>query len=148
MTDGQTRCKYRPLHKLKQIRLLYLQPRSKGEEIHCVLKHITLKKRFLRGIPKYSALSYTWGSPSDKKNIRCNYSGQENTVVEIPTNLYHALKRFRHEEFKSRVLWADAICINQEDIQERAVQVRFMRQIFANAVDVPIWLGEHTETSR
>ena len=42
---------------------------------------------------------------------------------------------------------ADAICINQEDIHERAAQVQFMARIFASALHVTVWLGDHADGS-
>ncbi|RSL54342.1 hypothetical protein CEP54_009940 [Fusarium duplospermum] len=37
--------------------------------------------------------------------------------------------------------WADAICINQQDIKERTQQVQLMGQIFGSAVAVYSWIG-------
>jgi hypothetical protein len=41
-----------------------------------------------------------------------------------------------------RVLWIDAICINQKDNKERTVQVRLLSRIYRNAARVVVWLGE------
>lgn len=41
-----------------------------------------------------------------------------------------------------RVPWADAICINQQDIYERNSQVLLMRHIYEGAEQVLIWLGK------
>ncbi|PNP60666.1 hypothetical protein FNYG_14603 [Fusarium nygamai] len=38
-------------------------------------------------------------------------------------------------------LWADALCINQDDLAEKSVQVRLMRRIYQQADSVLIWLG-------
>lgn len=38
-------------------------------------------------------------------------------------------------------LWIDAICINQSDFAERAIQVGQMHQIFSNAGIVYAWIG-------
>ena len=43
---------------------------------------------------------------------------------------------------KSRVVWIDAICINQTDIEERSQQVEMMGLIYSKAVRNLIWLGE------
>ncbi|KAI1447666.1 heterokaryon incompatibility protein-domain-containing protein [Annulohypoxylon stygium] len=37
--------------------------------------------------------------------------------------------------------WIDALCINQDDLQERAEQVKLMRRIYTSASTVCIWLG-------
>jgi hypothetical protein len=42
---------------------------------------------------------------------------------------------------RRRFIWADAICINQSDLQERSQQVRLMGNIYRNAERVLIWLG-------
>lgn len=42
------------------------------------------------------------------------------------------------------MLWVDAICINQEDREERSRQVQLMAQIHANASCVVVWLEEAT----
>ena len=46
-----------------------------------------------------------------------------------------------------RYFWADAICINQSDLDERAKQVRRMREIYGNARAVIAWMGEEGHKS-
>jgi hypothetical protein len=55
--------------------------------------------------------------------------------VSIGRNLYSALLYLRQPQ-KERVLWIDAICINQEDIQERNSQVQMMKRIYMAATRV------------
>lgn len=141
------RCEYRELKNSQDIRVLCILPGDETDELRCVLKHIRFKNRFPRKIPDYLALSYAWGSPEDTRTIRCDYGGKEGYVI-IPSNLYHALLRLRLRRRLIRRVWADAICINQEDVQERSQQVQMMRQIFAHASAVPIWLGKGTERSK
>lgn len=40
------------------------------------------------------------------------------------------------------LVWLDAICINQMDVEERATQVRMMRKVYEQAATVKIWLGK------
>ena len=40
--------------------------------------------------------------------------------------------------------WIDALCINQTDNDEKGQQVRLMREIYASAESVIVWLGEST----
>lgn len=66
---------------------------------------------------------------------------------QVTKNLEAALRNLRYRPIHSatsndRVLWIDAICINQNDIQERNVQVRQMLDIYKSATRVVIWLGE------
>jgi hypothetical protein len=50
-----------------------------------------------------------------------------------------------HKEWNRRWFWIDAICINQQDTRERNTQVSIMRQIYATAENVVVWLGPATE---
>lgn len=61
----------------------------------------------------YEALSYTWGDPTRTKTITIN-----DQKVAVTTNLYDALLHLRNPE-KDRILWVDALCINQQDAFER-----------------------------
>lgn len=61
-------------------------------------------------------------------------------MVEITANCDAALRRLRDLN-EPRVLWIDAICINQEDQSERSLQIGIMQDIYANATQVLVWLG-------
>ena len=109
-------------------------------------------------MPKYPyvALSYTWGSPTDKVPIRCGDPGQN---IMIPRNLYSALHCLAREPWQGAMktddpigyetwIWADAICIDQSDPDEKSQQVPLMRQIYQSADVVLVWLGELVEADR
>jgi hypothetical protein len=68
-------------------------------------------------------------------DIICN--GQ---AVRITLNLAEALQRVRHTD-RPRSVWADAICINQRNIEERGYQVRLMSLIYRKGSKVLIWAG-------
>ncbi|KAJ4989724.1 heterokaryon incompatibility protein [Stagonosporopsis vannaccii] len=124
------RYKYRPLQTPASIRLLQLKP-GKGEEpIRCWLFEVRLDDW-----PSYQALSYTWGDPNDTSTIVCN----EGTVT-IPRNLAEGLRVLRQPD-RLKILWADAVCINQKDTEERGSQVQLMWRIFSEASRVLVWLG-------
>jgi hypothetical protein len=89
----------------------------------------------------YAALSYTWGSESRPCEIMIN--GSKMTVTK---NVYLALRDLRYPE-KDRILWIDALCINQKDDKERGEQVQQMGSIYSKAERVIIWLGEATYTT-
>ena len=55
-------------------------------------------------------------------------------------NLYDALKGLRKIE-QDRVIWADALCINQKDDKDKSAQVRKMSRIYERATRVVVWLG-------
>jgi len=63
--------------------------------------------------------------------------------MKVTRNLEEALRVFRDGlEFQSNfALWADAICINQNDFEERGRQVRKMSEIYGKAWRVIAWLG-------
>ena len=54
-------------------------------------------------------------------------------------NLEVAL-RYLRLHFELRVLWIDAICINQTDLREKSDQLLGMRDLYANAPKVLVWL--------
>lgn len=84
--------------------------------------------------PKYVALSYHWGKQTNQVTIRLN-----NFDVKVTPNLYEALLRLRAEGFQ--YVWADALCINQQDFDERSFQVARMGAIYQKAYQVAAWLG-------
>ncbi|KAK4173760.1 heterokaryon incompatibility protein-domain-containing protein [Triangularia setosa] len=86
------------------------------------------------GVP-YSALSYTWGGTAKQHEILIN-----DCTSFITENLYRALWDLR-EQHVDRVLWIDAICIDQDNHKERGHQVAQMRSIYGNAEEVVVWLG-------
>jgi hypothetical protein len=45
------------------------------------------------------------------------------------------------------LIWIDAICINQENLEEKAWQVRFMGEVFSNAESTRVWLGPESQDS-
>lgn len=61
-------------------------------------------------------------------------------------NLHAALLRLR-DRFLERIIWVDAICINQLDLNERSSQVQRMAMIYALANRVIVWLGEAEDNS-
>jgi hypothetical protein len=87
----------------------------------------------------YEAISWVWGSPSNSTTLL--YKGQSITIRQ---NLYDALRTFRYAD-RPRTLWADALCINQEDLEERSQQVAIMGSIYSRASGVLIWLGKDTK---
>lgn len=58
---------------------------------------------------EYEALSWIWGSPSNSTVLV--YKGQN---ISTRKSLDDALRDFRYAD-RTRTLWVDALCINQED---------------------------------
>ncbi len=121
---------YAPLQDSDEIRLLELQPWIGGtRKTRVTLFHARLTEK-----PQYEALSYMWGS-KETKSIHMS----ENSY-EVRVNLWDALEHMRLID-EPRIIWIDAICINQHDINERNHQVSQMGKIFMNASRVVVWLG-------
>ncbi|QPC69369.1 hypothetical protein HYE68_000121 [Fusarium pseudograminearum] len=119
-----------------EMRLLVLEPGTQDNPVRCKLYTCSQNDR----IP-YQALSYTWGDPTKVQCINCNGEG-----MQIASHLHQALLHLRHPR-RTRILWIDAICINQDDSNERGQQVQLMRKIYAQATQVIAWLGESTRES-
>jgi len=93
-------------------------------------------------VPTFEALSYTWGSPENPVDIFIGHlSGAEpNQTLSVTKNLGEALPYLRRED-QDRVLWIDAISVNQQDLVERSKQVERMADIYSKATRVVAWLG-------
>ncbi|KAL8647123.1 MAG: hypothetical protein Q9226_006565 [Calogaya cf. arnoldii] len=65
----------------------------------------------------------------------------------VTANLYSALTRISELEEGALTIWADAICINQGDLHERAAQVLIMPKIYAQATQVIVDIGEQVDDS-
>ncbi|KAG4432732.1 hypothetical protein IFR05_011788 [Cadophora sp. M221] len=66
--------------------------------------------------------------------------------MHVTLNLYAALQHLRFE-YTDRILWVDAICIDQANIPEKNHQIQLMGHIYEEAECVIIWLGGGTEES-
>ena len=122
---------YKPLQDVDEIRLLFLDPGEDCDPIKCSISHVKLPSKL-----QYEALSYMWGELG-KPNADIVLNGQPYCVRE---NLFLALKNLR-QTTTARALWIDALCINQQDINERNHQVNQMGTIYSQAQRVVAWLG-------
>jgi hypothetical protein len=85
---------------------------GEGDVIRCELFHAVLYDA--DDAIEYEALSYTWGGADKPQCIEVN--GRKMPVTE---SLYQALYHLRGEQM-DRILWIDAICIDQDNTKERA----------------------------
>ncbi|KAN0089211.1 HET domain containing protein [Hyaloscypha variabilis] len=115
------------------IRLLHIEPGS--DEFPIVIRLVTTE---LDSGPSYEGLSYTWGVVEFTSTVTCGGS-----ALPVTRNLYDALRYLRRPD-QERVMWIDAICINQKDDAERSQQVAIMKEIYKKAIHVVIWLGKET----
>lgn len=86
-------------------------------------------------IVPFEALSYTWGDP-----ILTDTIAVDKKALRVTNNLSLALQYLRSKD-SDRILWIDAICIDQKDDRERGHQVQHMGNIYAVAERVICWLG-------
>ncbi|GKZ55627.1 hypothetical protein AnigIFM49718_000706 [Aspergillus niger] len=128
---------YTPLDVAKEeIRILELLPGRNNQQVACKLTNVPI----FGGI-KYEALSYTWGTEPENSTIRLNGYN-----LPVRPGLLEALLALRRRE-ETRFLWIDAICINQSDVHEKSREVQRMRQVYAQASNVVVWLGNSSEDS-
>lgn len=132
-----------------QVRILTVEPGGYGETARTKLRVGYLLHEsgaLLLGDTypvQYQALSYRWGSEGEPTvEISRNYWS-----LFIGESAFQALAHLRHD-WQPVNVWIDAICINQEDFTEKAVQVPRMRDIYANAEEVVVWLGQGDQQIR
>jgi len=123
------------------IRLLRLMPHADGvAPIQCELFSYSLQEAG-KGTHLYEALSYVWGDQN--KTLPISIGKHRFDVTE---NLHAALLRLRDRSFE-RIIWVDAICINQGNKEEKEKQIQLMARIYSQAYSVVVWLGEEEDDS-
>jgi hypothetical protein len=133
---------YDPLDEQREeIRLLKLLPGTFESEVHVLLDIVP----FTKGSDiRFEALSYTWGSPKDKAKIQIGQN--KHCELAVTRSLAEALPYLRYET-KPRVLWIDAICVDQQNVAERSSQVKRMAGLYTKAERVVIWIGPASSNS-
>ncbi|KAF1846465.1 uncharacterized protein K460DRAFT_313916, partial [Cucurbitaria berberidis CBS 394.84] len=126
---------YEPLDdSRRQIRLLHLHRGDDDVKLACTFSLVSLDDD-----PHYEAVSYVWGD----FNKCCSIDvGAVNEPVPIMRNLHSVLRNLRLHD-RQRILWVDALCINQNDLVERGKQVAMMATVFSRASRVLAYLGDH-----
>ncbi|OTA96050.1 hypothetical protein M434DRAFT_393125 [Hypoxylon sp. CO27-5] len=106
----------------------------------------TLRVVSLSTKPRFTALSYVWGtfSTPHPDTLELRHSGGQNVTLEISTNCRDALRALRRK-YGALCIWVDAICINQHNNAERESQIPLMEDIFSGATVVYVWLGPGTD---
>lgn len=96
--------------------------------------------------PDFIALSYVWGSPDDPQGVIIEPAPEGANTISITRNLDVALRNMRLKS-KVVVVWIDAICIDQGNLEERSHQVAFMDRIYTIARGTLVWLGPEEDDS-
>ena len=103
----------------------------------------TLQQYATADMPEYMALSYTGGTEDPMESVHC-----DDQTLKVMPNLYAALSGISLKgEFSDRWLWIDALCINQNNAEEKAVEVKRMDVIYANTWSALVWLGPTADDS-
>lgn len=93
-----------------------------SQTVECQLHHVSPPA--WSAAPAYETISYCWGDISQRETIIVSGS-----TVGVHRNSVEALRRTRYEH-EGRMVWIDAICINQNDVEERNQQVSMMGEIY------------------
>lgn len=116
------------------------------EPLACTVTH-----HVLASAPPYAALSYCWGSSPPSRDVHIN--GKTLTITKSLHKALEAAGRFlsdpcdTDETKRNLAIWADAICINQRDDAEKAVQIPLMGELYKKAERVLVWMGVEGEGS-
>jgi hypothetical protein len=120
------------------IRILSIPPApsdsDKTDPLECDIQVVSLGS-----LPQYETLSYVWGS--DVGQVPIAVSGHR---MEISRSLSGALRQLQLPD-RARLLWVDQICIDQQNLEEKADQVRLMSTIYTKCTRCIAWLGEVQE---
>ena len=136
-SDNLAQYEYTPLkNPASQIRLLEVfgDANDSSHQTKCLLTtwHVD-------SAPEYHAISYTWGPKEPTESIILN-----DASMTIRKNCADVLRQLLY--FKSsRYYWIDALCIDQESIDEKNHQVARMGQIYSLAAHVLVCLGEYDD---
>jgi hypothetical protein len=118
----------------KQIRLLTIHPGGEDDPLKCALSLVDWNRA-----PPYEALSYAWGSTAGRQKMRLN-----DRIILVTQNLRNAVLSLRYLN-RPRILWVDALCINQNSTLEKNHQIKLMDLIYSQSRLVKIWLGQEVE---
>lgn len=118
----------------RSLRILTLYPAGHSDVLVIDLREISLDKSHRQ----FDALSYVWGPriPDIDSEVLCR-----GTKIAIGPNCDAALRRLRSVH-QTRKLFVDAICLDQQNGDEKEKQVKLMGEFYILARRVLIWLGE------
>lgn len=117
------------------IRILNLHKGSDDMPIICSLEVASLDDS-----PYYETLSYVWGDPNDTKSITVN-----GITFNATANLFGFLHCLRLPT-ADRCIWADAICIDQQNDKEKSHQIVLMSKIYQQAKETHVYFGPFCTT--
>jgi hypothetical protein len=136
---------FAPLSQRDNIRLLQLLPSKNSSKLRCKIFECTLQNSD-KGIRPYEALSYVWGSEEKPRRITVVGNQHGERDFAITENLHAALSQIQDHDIP-RIIWIDAVSIDQSNNIEKSYQIPLMAEIYAKASRVIVWLGEAQDDS-
>jgi hypothetical protein len=133
MLQRQQSYPYEQLPQGDVFRYLILQPGAEEDPLICNLRTADI------AATAYEAVSYVWGTSNRDYEIEC-----DGHLVMITPSLSKVLRRVR-QPAKPVALWADSICINQDDNNDKGHQVGLMGNIYRSAQRVQIYIGSEDD---
>lgn len=116
----------------KQIRVLVLLPDTWHSPIEGSIQLEVIPDQAVN----YETVSYAWGNDTHRLSMTV-----DGCSLSVPVNTVAALRRLRLLD-RPRRIWIDAVCIDQQNVDERNHHVAMMREIYSNASENLIYLGE------
>ncbi|KAK1751248.1 heterokaryon incompatibility protein-domain-containing protein [Echria macrotheca] len=130
--EHKPRYEYQPITAPNTVRLLKIEPRLFRLRCSLVEHHLDAKDA-----APFDAISYRWGASSEKTKV-LDFGGK---ILPIPASAHEIIWN-RASLWRTRLMWIDAICIDQEDQNDKNQQVGLMRDIYNKADRTIVWLGE------
>lgn len=152
MEGRQNQFQHNPLHTARALRLIKdIRFDAQGSKLSCAVETFDIDT-----LPSYLCLSYTWGAAlvgneddgskevANAKTWELNIMNKEDDgILYIQQNLFEGLCQISKSisADSTQYVWADAVCIDQDNLSERSSQVAMMDSIFSSAEKVVVWLG-------
>lgn len=133
---GDETFKHTPITEPGVIRLIKLQPSQDLEAgLKCSLIHKSLEDCQYDIVDHFMALSYVWGDQTERGTISI-----DGKPLDITASLQRALRHIRDRD-RMLYIWADGVCVNQADLEDRNTQVTQMGAIYSTAHHTISFLG-------
>lgn len=131
--------RYSSLRNEGNIRLLRVLPGQPNDTIECELVETSIDSNPQE--LRYTAISYCWGDPTYSQPILINR--QEHLTTKSAKEVIQHVRDLAD----SRLVWIDAVGINQADVTERNAQVRLMGKLYSKSEQTLVWLGSAYDES-
>ncbi|KAF1966795.1 hypothetical protein BU23DRAFT_485692 [Bimuria novae-zelandiae CBS 107.79] len=104
--------------------------------------HVDLETYDDNNCPEYKFTSYAWGGEDGDSSLQSPVYVDEYWDVLLQTKNCWSLLQYLRPRRGIRLVWLDAICIDQSNTRERDAQVVKMGDIYRNCSRVVVYLGK------